>query len=349
MPVLSDKELFQALKEKKLAPVYFLYGAEGYFVTSALNQIIRCAVEPAFESFNLKRFQWGKTPLTEIEDACEALPMMAASKCVAVCDVDAEKLTQEERERLFALMNDLPEGTVLVFYQDAVLVDCKRSAKWKKFAETAAKAGVSCEFALKDKLTLRRALCDRAKKLGGKMNVDAASALCDRCSHSYSILMNEQDKLLAYADGREITTADVDECCVRSIEASAFDLAKNILSGNYDRACHILDELFFLRQEAVSILGALSMAFADIYRAKCAVAAKRTVEETAKEFRYPKNRMFAVKNAYRDVLSFSTGHIRCCLDALYTADRKLKSTRIDDRLVLEQMLGEMRQSARENR
>lgn len=345
MPVLTDKELFQQLKAGKTAPVYLLYGAESYFVTSAVRGIEKKTVSSGFESFNLQRFSGEKADLNAIEDACEALPMMAEKKCVCVCDLDVEKLTKENFDRLLGMVMAPNETTVLLLYMLSVHVDLKKSAKQKKLADAVAKTGVVCEFALKDKLTLKRALCDRANKAGAQLDMDAAGALVDRCSQNYSVLLQELDKLIAYADGREITLRDVNECCIPSIDASAFDLAKSILSRDFDRAYQLLDELFYLRQEAVAILGALSMAFADLYRAKCAIGAKRTVEDVAKEFKYPKNRMFAVKNAFRDVMRFPAEHIRACLNALFEADRKLKSTRADDRLVLEQMLGEMRLSA----
>lgn len=345
MPVLTDKEMFRRLRAGSIDLVYFLYGAESYFAMQAVKEIQKRTVTPGFGGFNLQCFSGDKADIGEIEDACEALPVMAEKKCVCVCDWDLEKLPKESFERLLRMIAAPNESTVLVLYMLSLPVEMKKSARYKKLADAVGKVGAVCEFAQKDKLTLKRALCDRAAKAGAALDVDAAGALIDRCSQDYRILIHELDKLIAYADGREIQPKDVQECCVPSVDASAFDLARSILSGDFDHAYRLLDELFYLRQEAVSILGALSMAFADLYRAKCAVAAKQTVDDVARDFRYPKNRLFAVRNAFRDVLRFPMEQIRSCLDALYAADRKLKSSKADDRLVLEQMLGEMRLAA----
>lgn len=340
---MTDIELFRKLKQNELAPLYLLYGAETYFVNQALTQIISRAVQPGFGSFNLQQFQGEKPDWNALEDACEALPMMSDRKCVTVKDLDVDKLVKADLDRLYALLASLPESTVLVLYTVSVSVDMKKSAKYKKLAAEVEKAGgVSCEFPLKDRTTLSRALCERAKKAHVAMDIQTAGTLIDRCSSNYSVLQNELDKLIAYAGPLgEITVKQIDECCIRSIDTSAFDLAKSILSGNFDRAYHLLDELFYLRQEAISILSALSMAFADLYRAKCALSAGKSAEQVTADFRYPKNRLFAVRNAFRDVRSFSTAQIRACITALYEADRKLKSSRQDDRLILEQMLGTM--------
>lgn len=350
MPVLEDTALFKELKAGHVAPLYLLYGAETYFVRSAVRQIEQKAVQPGFESFNLQRFDAAKADWNEIEDACEALPMMSDRKCVCVKDADADKLPKADLDRLMGMVDAPNESTVLVLYMTSGGVDMKK-AKWKKLAEAVGKRGVVCEFAFKDKTTLRRALCERARKSHVSMDIQTAGALVDRCSQNYSILQNELDKLVAYVSGGEnpsytITEKDVDECCIRSIDSSAFDLAKCVLSKNFDRAYRLLDELFYLRQEAIAILAALSMAFADIYRAKCAAASHKSADQVAADFKYPKNRLFAVKNAFRDVQSYSAAHLRTCIAALYEADRKLKSSRMDDRLILEQMLGIMQRAAK---
>lgn len=350
MPYLEDTALFRELKAGHIAPLYMLFGAETYFVHSAVGQIEKKVVQPGFESFNLQRFEGAKADWNEIEDACEALPMMSDRKCVCVKDVDADKLLKADSDRLLAMMEGLSESTVLVLYMTSVVVDLKKSAKWKKLAEAAAKHGVVCDFAFKDKATLRRALCERARREHVELDMDTAGLLVDRCSQNYSILQNELDKLIAYVSGGAspvfaITAKDVDDCCIRSIDSSAFDLARSILSRNFDRAYRLLDELFYLRQEAVAILSALSMAFSDLYRAKCAQSSRKSPDQVAEDFRYPKNRLFAVKNAFRDVQGYSTPHIRECIVAIYEADRKLKSSKVEDRLILEQMLGRMRQAA----
>ncbi len=351
MPVFTDAELFRELKAGHTAPLYLLYGAESYFVRSAVDKIIRQTVQPGFEGFNLQRFDGAKADWSEIEDACQSLPVMAERKCVCVKDFDADKLPKDDLERLMALLSDPAENTVLVLYITGFPVDPKKT-KWKKLIDAAAKKGAVCEFPFKDRTTLRRALCERAAKSHVSMDTFTAGALVDRCSQDYSILQNELDKLIAYVSGGEnptftITEQDIDECCIRSIDASAFDLAKSVLSGNFDRAYTLLDELFFLRQEAIAILGALSMAFSDLYRARCAVSAGVSQEKTAADFKYPKNRLFAVRNAFRDVRRYSAAHLRKCVAALYEADRKLKSSHLDDRLVLEQMLFAMRLAAKE--
>lgn len=116
MPFLEDAALFKQIKAGQLAPVYLLYGAEGYFVGSAVRQIEGKAVSPGMESFNLQRFDGAKADWNEIEDACEALPMMAERKCVTVKDADAEKLAKADLDRLMEMIASPNASTVLILY-----------------------------------------------------------------------------------------------------------------------------------------------------------------------------------------------------------------------------------------
>ena len=343
MPAVKDSELLKQLKNGVPSGAYYLYGPETAFSLSALKRMEQRADTGSFDTFNRIRFDGAKLDIDALAEACDALPMMAAQKCVVIRDLNADKLSTGTLERLISIIKDLSGSTVLIICNTVEQFDSKKiSSKNKKLMDAFKKHGTLCEFAHKDRTTLKRALCERAAKQYISLDMATADWLVERCGTDYASLIHEIDKLCAYVRSGEITKQDIDLCCIPSIESSAFDLAKSVLSANYDRAFSILDNLFFLRQEPVAILGALSMTFADLYRAKCALAAGVTADQTASDFSYPKNRLFAVKNARRDAARFSSAQIRGCIHALYRADLALKSSRTPPRLVLEQMLGEMR-------
>lgn len=343
MPVVNDSELLKQLKSGAVSGAFYLYGPETAFTLAALKRIEKAVDTGAFDAFNQVRFDGAKLDIDAVLEAIEALPMMAPQKCVVIRDLNADKLGADALDKLIAAVNELPDSTVLVICNTVEQVDPKKiPAKVKKLIEAFKKKGTVCEFARKERGALKRALCERAAKQYINMEMDTAEYMIDRCGSDYATLLHELDKLCSYVQNREITRKDVDICCIATVEASAFELAKCILTANYDRALHILDDLFALRQEPVAVLGALSMAFADLYRAKCAMNAGVSPEQTASDFSYPKNRLFAVKNARRDASRFSVEQIRGCVHALYRADLTLKSSRTPPRLVMEQMLGEMR-------
>ncbi len=50
---------------------------------------------------------------------------------------------------------------------------------------------------------------------------------------------------------------------------------------------------------------------------------------------------YQIQKLSQDVSRFSISQIRSCIASLEKADRLLKSSRLDNRIILEQMLGEM--------
>lgn len=353
---MTDVEFFKTVKQGNLSNLYFLYGTESYFVKKARDLIISLTVSAGARDFNLITFDFEKgekADFNALVDAIESFPMPVMSpgflgeqkKCVIVKNCDYDKLLKADFEKMLSIIADMEQNdtTVLVLCQTNATVDMKKSAKYKKLAEEVSRLGIACEFPQKDKLTLKRALCEKARKENVNMDMDVADALIARTSQSYSVLENEMQKLIAYAreTNGEITLQFVDLCTIPSIEASAFDLAKLILKNQYEAAFLKLSDLFFLRQEAVAVLSALSMAFSDIYRAFCANQAGKKPDDVTLDFAYSKNRLFAVRNAFSDVRSFKPNQIHACIRALFEADLQLKSSKLNDRLILEQMLFKM--------
>ena len=342
MPVLSDRALMDALKAKSLANVYYLYGSEPAFIQAALKKISAGVDTGSFGEFNRVVFDGEKISIDAVTEHCETLPMMAPQKLVLIRNLNAEKLGESSLAALLAAVTSLPETTVLVFCNTVFDPgDKKVSAKNKKLIDAVKKAGVVCRFDPKDVSTICRALCERAAKRYIRLEMHTAQLLVERCGTNYSTLLNEVDKLCAFVNEGEITAEDVVLCCPPSIEAGAFTLAKQLLLSQYAQAFCSLDKLFYLKEESVRIVAALSMAFSDIYRAKLGMTARKNADQVAVDFAYPKNRLFAVKNAYRDARRFSLAQIHACVGALYRADRAIKSSKADNRLILEQMIGEI--------
>lgn len=346
MPILNDTDLFRQIKQGDIKSVYLLYGEEKHFISACVQKVVAKIVPKGFESFNVIKFNDEKISLNELEDAVLTLPMMTEKKCVLVKDLDIDKLNKNEFDYLLQIVLNSNESTILLIYATELDYQVKKSSKLKKLADSIQKNGVVCDFSLKDKPTLKRALCERAKKAGVEMEMMVAEALIDRCSQSYAVLINEVDKLIFYVlsrdeGNREIKIQDIDDCCIASVDSTSFDLAKAILNRKYEKAFFLLDELFYQRIEPLSILGALNMCFIDLYRAKCAMMLSQSVDKVIVDFNYPKNRSFAVKNSFRDVQNYSIESIRNCLDALIEADYQIKSSKLSQRVILENMIARM--------
>lgn len=115
----TESDLKKALKEQPLAPVYFLYGEEPYLSAHYAAHIAEKAVgKDELAEFNLHKFDGQTCTAEELEDAAEALPLMADKSCVVVCDYDVAAGSAAAQERLQKLVSDPPESCVMVFWLD---------------------------------------------------------------------------------------------------------------------------------------------------------------------------------------------------------------------------------------
>ncbi len=332
---LTETELKKQLGSG-LARFYFLYGEESYLTALYAARIADKAVgADDMGGFNLQKFDGQTATFDAIEEAAESLPLMAERKCVMVRDFDVAA-NAAVQERLLALASDPPESCVLVFWQDAVQPDLKKSARWKAFAAAVEKSGVCACFPRKTTGDIVKLLCSGASRRGSRLSPDTAKRLVEQCGSDLNLLLNELDKLCALAgEGGEITQKMVEEAATKNLEASVFDLSKSILQGNYTRAYTILHTLLGQKEEPVSILAVLSNAYADLYRAKAAALAGVPAESLAADFGY-RGKEFRLRNAARDCARLSLPLLRESLEVLARADGLLKSSRTDKRIVLEQ-------------
>ena len=343
MAFLDDSALSAALKAAPPAGVYYLYGPEIYLTNAAAQRLIRRALGDADPDFNFQSFEGKGLSVSRLQDAVEALPVFAPRKCVAVHDLNADELNAAELDALLALLADVPDTTVLLLYVTGFELEAKRgkvSGKNGKVLAAVTKSGTVCEFAPRSTAELARFILDRATRSGCSITRANAEALSAACGGGLLQITNELDKLCAFANGAEIKASDIEALVAKRLDTNAFALARAVLQQNSRQAFAIVDELFYQRVEGIAIVGALAMAFVDLCRAKAAIAAGRTEGQVAADFHY-RGREFAVKNAFRDVRRLSPAQLRDCMDALVRADERLKSSRADPRVVVEQTLVSM--------
>lgn len=340
MPVIKDDSLIRSINQENFSSFYLLYGEETHLLHKALELLIKKVVDPSFETFNLRQFQGDTVSVLDLREAYESLPMMSRYKCVTVKNWNPDKLSKQDLDAFTDILTHPNPSTVLIFYHTDSEIDPKKNAKTKKIYDIIEKNGTVCEFSKKDRVTLKKIILNRC----GQEQISIASDLCDRiieqCSSQLSVILNETDKLIAYAKDKKVITAqDVDLLCVSSVQNTAFDLSNAILRRQYDAAFSILAKLYDLRMDPLMILGALSMSFVDLYRLKTAQLCGKNAAQVLHDFQYRSK--YRIEKLSKDISKFSIEQIRGCLYSLQKADRLLKSSRLDSHIVMDQMLGEM--------
>jgi DNA polymerase-3 subunit delta len=330
---MSETQLKSMLKEG-LSAVYVLYGEETYLVEQYARLIAKEAVGDADDAFNLHRFDGQSVTPEQIEEAVEALPLMAERTCVQVRDMDLA----QHADRIIDIVRQMPDSCILVFWQMTVQPDKKKA--WKTLFEEMEKRGCVVDFARKTVGDTVKLLVGGAKRRGCVLSAEDARHLIEQAGNDLNLLLRELDKLVAIADGGTITRQLIEQVGTKNLEARVFDLSKAIISGRAEQAYALLHQLFIQREEPVAVLGVLSTAFSDMYRAKIAVIGGVTADSLAAEFKSYKGKEFRLRNAARDAARMSVEALRDCLDVLAQADTGLKLGR-GDRTVLEQTVSRL--------
>ena len=339
---MNETQLKECIKTGG-ANLYLFYGAETYLVEQYARLVAKHTVEEGFDAFNLQRFDGQTVSAEELEAAVEALPLMSDRKCVTVRDLDP---CGSESERLLRIIGALPDTCVLVLWQVTAQPD-KRKNAWKELLSIAEKQGVCMQFARKDINDTAKILAGGAKRRGCRLDVADARYLAEQVGNDLNLLIGELDKLCALANGGEINKKMIDAACPKNLEAKVFDLSKAILYRRRQEAFDLLYQLRVQREEPVAVLGVLSSAYADLYRAKAAQTAGEQAERLAGHYKSYKSKEWKLRNAARDAARLSVAALRDCLEILATTDTALKTGRNDGWVMLEQTVAALCNRLRE--
>ncbi len=336
MAAVLEKDLKNNIDSGRFLPVYLLYGNDDGLKRLYSGMIASKAV-PDDNGFNIQRFD-AESELQSVYDAALQFPLMSDRKCVTLCDFDFEKCGEQNFTRLQELITDLPDTTTLVLWFDTVEIDEKKSSRFKKLVAAVEKAGgMAVRLDHRTATDLARMLCAAAAKRGCRLESSTAKYLIENCSADYNILKNELDKLTSYASGQLITSEMVDKVCVKSVEASIYNISRELTSRNIGKSINMLDELLFLKVKPHVILSVLAGAFVEMYIGKTAVAAGIKPAAAAADFGY-KNREFVITRAVDNARRLDERSLGLCLKELMLADSCLKSSSADGRTVLEELM-----------
>ena len=167
----------------------------------------------------------------------------------------------------------------------------------------------------------------------------AAQLLAEYCGREPQRMLTEVQKLAAHSP-EGITPEDVRSLVAPVTEARVFDLPDKIIARNFTAAMAAINDLVFLRESPVSILSILSMAFVDLYRAGVARKAGIPDAEAKKALGYGGSGYRYDKGA-QNQRKFSIPTLERILELLAEADKQMKTTGPDARVVLETTVAEI--------
>ena len=178
----AKNEAYQKLKTdlkegNPLGNAYLFYGEESYLREYYLGEIRKRLIPAGFEEFNYHALEGKDLTAQSLTEMAEAMPMMAERTLIVVTDWDIYKLSEDQRERFIALLEDLPEYCCIVFVYDTVAY--KQNKTVKKLCKAMDAHVTPIEFKAQDTSDLTAWIARRFRALGKQI---------DRQTAEYNIL-----------------------------------------------------------------------------------------------------------------------------------------------------------------
>ena len=336
MKITDYKDFAACLKSG--CHLFLLYGDNDFYKRKAYQEIILSTVGKDPSDFSLLRFDDQNMDVEAIHNGCITAPFLCEKKCVCVVDLPFAQLSEKDAQLLSDTIEDLPEFTTLIFYCISDDFDIKKP-KTKKIADKISKFG--CEAFLSNKTQKNGTqgfVLQRVKDLGCTISRPNASRIAEKANGDFEIMDHEIEKLCAYKPGGEIESDDIDALFSLYLASTVFELTKCIFSGDYEGAFQRLNRLKMQKEEPIAVLGELSAAFLDYYRALVGRNAGKTADDIKNDFGYRSTMGFRVDNAYRAAYQYRDLYLQKCILMIKQADLELKSGSTDKYLVLEQLI-----------
>ena len=248
---------------------YIFYGEESYLREYYLGELRKNLVPDGFEEFNYHRLEGKDLTAQALTEMAEAMPMLSERTLIVVTDFDIFKLGEEQREKLIALLEDIPPYCCLVFVYDTVAY--KPNKTMKKLCKAIGDYVQAVEFRAQDSSDLVAWIARRFRALDKEIDRQTAEYLIFTCGGLMTGLVPEISKIAAYAKGKSITQKDIDDVADPVLSAEVFKLSDAVLQGNYDLAASILGDLLKMQTEPIMILAALGSQLRRIYTARLAI------------------------------------------------------------------------------
>ncbi|MEG1778494.1 MAG: DNA polymerase III subunit delta [Oscillospiraceae bacterium] len=344
MTINSEGDLNSHLKEIALKPVYLFYSPDAKLKNLWCDRLAKQIAGEKFPEFNLQEFEGDRLDVERLADAVEAMPYQSEKKAVVIKNLDYTALDKIQSEALHRIIADIPEDTVLLISGSAEFgnsVAAKTKEKEYKLIKAVDKVGCVAALGERGINDKRRMLINRSGKRNCTIHDKAINYILQNCPNDMATLENEIDKLTAYQVKGEISLETAQLLCSTAMDAVVFDLAKRILAGNVTAAMAVLDELLYQKNKPTVILIQLSKAYMDLYRAKLGAAAGKSSKEIMKDFGYPSNVSFRVNNAISDSKRYTLPQLRNCMNLLAQTDYQLKSSKVDDIILMQKLIVEL--------
>lgn len=326
----SGADPLATLREGEPGPLYFLYGKERYLLDRAVDLLRARVLDARTRDFNYELFYGKEAGASRIAQAARTLPMMAKRRLILVRDADEMKA--DELGGLIPYVSDPAPETCLVFVAEKADQRLKFFSAFKKHGELV-KLDPLYERQLPDFVR------GEARARGVTIAPDAVTLIVAEIGAELGQLADAVERLAIYAGERkQITAEDVDKVVATTRQRSVFELANAVGAGDRAAALAMLSSMLGARESGVRIVAMLARHLRQLWITSELLQRTRDKFEIASALGIPP---FFADDIIRQARTLDATKAKRMHAALFTADKNLKSSRLDDARLLETLVLEL--------
>jgi DNA polymerase-3 subunit delta len=326
----SVLEIEKQLKQKKILPVYYIFGEDTYSIDTT-SVAIQKYIQPFITSdFDKEIFYGENQNFVNITGMASTFPFGSEKKLIVI--KQAEKA--RDKKELVSYLKSPADFTVLVCLHEGSISSLD-SEPYKSLSQNnylyEAKE-------LKGK-NLIEWLIAQAEKNEKILSYENAQLLTDIAGDNRITLESQLEKIFIYlGDKKEITIESIRGLSTSLKEYTIFDLQNAIGKKNKKNAFFILLNLIKNGMEPIQIIAMLNKYFTSLARVNELVSQKTPEQSMA---RMIGTHPYYLKDYYNARKIYSDRHLENAFAALLKADIALKTTSIDNQTLLSILITEI--------
>jgi DNA polymerase-3 subunit delta len=354
---MTPEQFIRTLELQPPRPVYLFLGPEIHRRRQCREALLRKVLPAEERESGMTRHDLDSTALSEVLDDARSMSLFAGNRLIwagaaeaalprgksAAAEPAADDgagsgwSAKGDAALLAAYCGDPTPGVVLVFDCSRYDFDGEEKARCERVAKFYVAVPEIVEFHRTTSLEARVFAQKRASELGLKIASPQLDRLVEATAADLARLVNELDKLALYSppEGGEITEQDIAALVPNLSETTIFALVNALARRDRLESLRLLDTLIREGEYlplALTFLGSLL---------RMALAAReqqlRSAQDVQSYFQRQGIAMWRARaeQVYNASLKFPKEKLETAISLVFQADRDLKGSRPDDRIVME--------------
>ena len=344
---MSPDQFLERIRKTPPAPAYLFLGPEIYQRGRCRKALIERVLTPEDRENGFTQLDLEQTTLTVVLDDARSLSLFAPNRLLWVSGAEGvlprgRAIVQEENsaaDDLAAYLRDPTPGTVLVFEASRYDFDGEDRAKVERVQKFYSRVPDVVEFRPYTVESARRLAQDLAKEVGLQIGLPEVGLLVESLAGDAGRLVNEIEKLRLYVGtNRKVTSDDIINLVPNAQASTIFALVAALGRGDRKRS---LDSLDTLLREGEYLPLALTFLATQFRLAMVAhEAGLRTSQQIQAHFTKQGIRIWRDRadQIHQTVTAFPKKKLALAIEKVYGADKALRDTRPDDRVVMEEFV-----------